>query len=587
MTKKLITLIATLALFGALSLPNAKAQDTNAMAGMAMTNAPAAAASTDPTPDSQGYATGAAVDAADASNTKFIITAPADLMGDDLKDTNKVAAFKDAKKAFDDFTAQSKAEPLALRLADSVGHNRVAINFMWTLVTGFLVMFMQAGFALVETGLCRAKNAGHTMAMNFMIYPMGMLGFYLCGFAFMFGGMADTNSLVNGGIGTMGGYSGLNHEVGIHLFGKFFGLFGTKGFLLQGAAYDTSAFALFLFQMVFMDTTATIPTGGAAERWKFSAFMIYGCCIGTIMYPFFGNWVWGNGWLANLGANFPGLGHGHVDFAGSSVVHMQGGVIALMFCWLIGPRHGKYYKSGKLVHPITPHSIPLVMLGTFILAFGWFGFNPGSSLAGTELRIAVVAVNTMLASATGALATTLYMWWFKTKKPDPSMMCNGMLAGLVAITCPCAFVSAGGAAFLGAVAGVLVVESVFFFDRIGIDDCVGAISVHGVNGAWGCLSLGLLADGTYGDGWNGVPGKVTGLFYGGGMGQFWAELIGVTTCFFTLAVISLLVYFIAEKIVGNRVSLEVEIEGLDVPEMGVPGYAGVVMDKQSETPMPR
>ena len=235
-----------------------------------------------------------------------------------------------------------------------------------------------------------------------------------------------------------------------------------------------------------------------------------------------------------------------------------------------------------------PHSIPMVMLGTFILAFGWFGFNPGSSLAGTDLRIAVVAVNTMLASATGALGATLWMWWVRTKKPDPSMMCNGMLAGLVAITCPCAFVSAGGASLLGLIAGILVVESVFFFDKIGIDDCVGAISVHGVNGAWGCLSLGLFADGTYGDGWNGVAGnRCKGLFYGGGMGQFWAELIGVTTCFVTLSVLRSSSTIIAEKLVGNRVSLEVEIEGLDVPEMGVPGYAGIVMDKQSETPMPK
>jgi Amt family ammonium transporter len=458
---------------------------------------------------------------------------------------------------------------------------------MWTLVTGFLVMFMQAGFALVETGLCRAKNSSHTMAMNFMIYPMGMLGFYLCGFAFMFGGMADPMSPNNGGIATMGGYAGLNHELGIHIGGKFFGLLGGKGFLLQGAGYDTAAFALFLFQMVFMDTTATIPTGAAAERWRFSAFMIYGCFIGTIMYPVFGNWVWGCGWLANLGTNFPGLGHGHIDFAGSSVVHMQGGVIALIFAWLIGPRYGKYDKTGKLVHPIMPHSIPMVMLGTFILAFGWFGFNPGSSLAGTDLRIAVVAVNTMLASATGAVGATMWMWWVRTKKPDPSMMCNGMLAGLVAITCPCAFVSAGGASILGLVAGILVVESVFFFDKIGIDDSVGAISVHGVNGAWGCLSLGLFADGTYGDGWNAVSGPVKGLFYGGGLGQFWAELIGVVTCFVTLAVLSFVVYFIGEKLVGNRVSKEVEIEGLDLSEMGVAGYNGFQMDKDSETPMLR
>ena len=227
----------------------------------------------------------------------------------------------------------------------------------------------------------------------------------------------------------------------------------------------------------------------------------------------------------------------------------------------------------------------MVMLGTFILAFGWFGFNPGSSLAGTDLRISVVAVNTMLASATAALAATLYMWWFKTKKPDPSMMCNGMLAGLVAITCPCAFVTAGGASIIGIISGILVVESVFFFDKIGVDDAVGAISVHGVNGAWGCLSLGLFADGTYGDGWNGVPGTVTGLFYGGGMSQFWAELIGVVTCFVTLSILSVIVYYIAEKLVGNRVSKAVEIAGLDIDEMGAPGYAGVVMDKQGETPV--
>jgi Amt family ammonium transporter len=513
-----------------------------------------------------------AVDAASPASS-FVVTAPSELSADDKKDPAKVSAFNDAKKAFDDYTAQSKTEPLAVKLADSVGHNRVAINFMWTLFTGFLVMFMQAGFALVETGLCRAKNAGHTMSMNFMIYPLGMLGFYVCGFAFMFGGI--------GAIGTMGGYAGLNAEWTVNLFGHPFGLLGYKGFFLKGAGYDTSAFALFLFQMVFMDTTATIPTGGAAERWKFSAFMIYGIFIGSVMYPLFGNWVWGGGWLSQLGVNF-GLGHGHVDFAGSSVVHMQGGVIALIYAWLIGPRLGKY-KDGKVVKPIVPHSIPMVMLGTFILAFGWFGFNPGSTLAGTDLRIAVIAVNTMLAGATATMSALLYMWWFKTKKPDPSMMCNGMLAGLVAITAPCAFVSAGGACIIGLIAGLLVVEAVFFFDKIGVDDSVGAISVHGVNGAWGCLSIGLFADGTYGDGWNGVSGTVKGLFYGGGMSQFWAELIGVVTCFITLSVLSFIVYYIAEKITGNRVSREVEIAGLDMDEMGAPGYAGVVMDTSSES----
>ena len=473
-----------------------------------------------------------------------------------------------------DVPAAKPGKPTFQELGDAVGHNRVSINFVWTLVTGFLVMFMQAGFALVETGLCRAKNASHTMAMNLMIYPLGMLGFYLCGFAFMFGGV--------GSLGTLGGYGGLSNEVTVNLFGKPFGLIGYSGFLLRGVGYDTGVFTLFLFQMVFMDTTATIPTGAAAERWRFSAFMIYGMLIGSVMYPIFGNWVWGGGWLSQLGANF-GLGHGHVDFAGSSVVHMQGGVIAFIFAWLIGPRYGKYNSDGS-INPMPAHSIPLAVLGTFILAFGWFGFNPGSTLAGTDLRISVVAVNTMLASATGALAATLWMWRVRTKKPDPSMMCNGMLAGLVAITAPSGFVSAAGASIIGLVAGILVVESVFFFDRIRVDDPVGAISVHGVNGAWGCLSLGLLADGTYGEGWNGVSGTVRGLFYGGGMSQFLAELIGVITCLITLSVISVIVYKIADAIVGNRVPKETEIDGLDIPEMGVLGYSGIELDKVAETP---
>ena len=527
----------------------------------------------DPKPDPAGTATGVAADV-----PGFIVNAPAELSPEDQKDPAKVETHAAAMKAADEYAAQAKAEPLAVKLADNVGHNRVAINFMWTLFTGFLVMFMQAGFALVETGLCRAKNSSHTMAMNFMIYPLGMLGFYVCGFAFMFGGV--------GALGTLGGYAGLNHELGVTIGGHFFGLLGWKGFLLQGAGYDTAAFTLFLFQMVFMDTTATVPTGAAAERWKFSAFMIYGCFIGAFIYPIFGNWVWGGGWLSQMGVNF-GLGHGHLDFAGSSVVHLQGGVISLVFAWLIGPRYGKYNKDGKLVHPITPHNIPMVMLGTFILALGWFGFNPGSTLAGTDFRLAVVAVNTMIAGSTAALATTLWVWLVRTGKPDPSMMCNGLLAGLVAITAPCAFVSVGGAAIIGIVSGILVVEAVFFFDRHRIDDAVGAISVHGCNGAWGCLSLGLFADGTYGDGFNGVAGNVTGLFYGGGLNQFWAELIGVTTCIITVSILAYIVYQIAELTVGNRVSKDVEIEGLDVPEMGVPGYAGMVMDKQSETPTTR
>jgi ammonium transporter, Amt family len=475
-------------------------------------------------------------------------------------------------------TAAKAGEPTLPELAAEVGHAKISINFVWTLITGFCVMFMQAGFAIVEAGLCRAKNSAHTMAMNFMIYPLGMLGFYVCGFAFMFGGL--------GAMGTLGGYAGLNHELGFHIGDKFIGLLGWKGFFLKGESYDVAVFALFLFQMVFMDTTATIPTGAAAERWKFSSFCLYGCFVGSIIYPVFGNWVWGGGWLSQLG-NLFGIGHGHIDFAGSSVVHMQGGVIALVFAWLLGPRFGKYNKDGS-INPLPAHNVPFVILGTFILAFCWFSFNAGSTLAGGDLRIAVAATNTMLASATAAMATTLYMWWFKTKKPDPTMMCNGMLAGLVAITAPCAFVDSIGACIIGLVSGVLVVESVFFIDKRGIDDPVGAISVHGVNGAWGCLSLGLFADGVYGEGWNGTAGKVVGLFYGGGASQLLAQTIGVVSCFIITGLLSLIVFKIVTLLSGGtqRPTEAIEIEGSDIPEMGVHGYHGFVMDKDSETPMP-
>lgn len=476
-------------------------------------------------------------------------------------------------------TAAKPGEPTLAEVAAEAGHSKVAINMVWTLITGFCVMFMQAGFAIVESGLCRAKNAAHTMAMNFLIYPLGMLGFYVCGFAFMFGGL--------GSIGTLGGYAGLNGEWGLHIGDKFFGLLGHKGFFLQGSAYDVAVFALFLFQMVFMDTTATIPTGACAERWKFSSFTLYGCFVGSIIYPVYGNWVWGGGWLSQLGNLFK-LGHGTLDFAGSSVVHMQGGVIGLVFAWLLGARYGKYNKDGS-ANPIPAHNVPLVILGTFILAFCWFSFNAGSSLAGTDLRIAVAATNTMLASATAAMATTLYMWWFKTKKPDPTMMCNGMLAGLVAITAPCAFVDSIGACLIGIVAGILVVESVFFWERRGIDDPVGAISVHGVNGAWGLLSVGLFADGKYGDGFNGVAGGVTGLFYGGGVSQLIAQCIGVVSCFAATGLLSLIVFKIVTVLCGGtqRPEQAVEIEGVDIPEMGVHGYHGFVMDKDAESPSPR
>jgi Amt family ammonium transporter len=463
-----------------------------------------------------------------------------------------------------DVTVAAPGVISVLDLANQAGKNKVAIAMMWTLLTGFLVMFMSAGFALVETGFTRAKNACHTMSMNLLIYPIAVIAFYAVGFGIMFGG--------SGPISTLGGYAGLNHEAGITLFGKTFGLFGMHGFGLGGSSYDVGLFTLFLFQLVFMDAAATIPTGAMAERWKFSSFFVYGWFVAAFIYPLYGNWVWGGGWLSTLGTNFH-LGHGHVDFAGSTVVHMCGGVMALTGAWMIGPRIGKYNDDGS-PNVIPGHNIPMAVLGTFVLAFGWFGFNPGSTLAGTDLRIAVVAVNTLLASASGAVAATLWMWRVRSDKPDPGMMCNGMLAGLVAITAPCAYVGPGSALLIGLIAGVLVVEAAFFVERsLGIDDPVGAIAVHGVNGAWGCLALGLFADGTYGDGLNGVAGTVKGLFYGD-PGQFGAELIGVLVNFLFVGAASLALYKLLDLTVGNRVDRETEIKGLDVPEMGIEAYPG-------------
>ncbi len=451
-------------------------------------------------------------------------------------------------------------------VAASASRNYYSINFVWTLVAGFLVMFMQAGFALVETGLVRAKNAGHTMTMNFMVYALGMFGFFICGFAIMCGG---ANGASIGGPGVLGGAATLDKMLTV---GDGWGIMGYTGFFLTGRAYDATAVLWFLFMMVFMDTTATIPTGALAERWSLKSFFIFSIFIGAILYPVYGCWVWGGGWLAQLGMK-AGLGHGLIDYAGSSVVHLQGGTLALVLSWMIGPRIGKFDKNGK-PRAILGHHIPMVIVGTFILAFGWFGFNAGSSLAGTDGRIGIVAVNTMLAGMSATLFGVMYMWWIHpNKKPDPSMMCNSMLAGLVAITAPCAFVSPVGAFIIGAVAGVLVIWSVMFWDKMRIDDPVGAISVHGVNGAWGVLAVGLFADGTYGDGYNVVAGGVGGLFYGFGSKQLIAQIIGVCVCFAWNAIAGGSIFWIIGKVIGgNRVPAEVEMAGLDIPETGVPGY---------------
>ncbi len=468
-----------------------------------------------------------------------------------------------------DMDSLSASEPLAAKLADVIGHNRIAINFGWMLLCGFLVMFMQAGFAMAETGFTQAKNAGHTMAMNMMVYGIGMLGYWVCGYALQMGGVGTISNL---GAGT----GLLNGEFTVTLFGKTFGLFGTKGFFLSGGAYDAAIFSLFLFQMVFMDTTATIPTGAMAERWTFKSFVIYGFFISMFVYPLYGNWVWGGGWLSQLGANF-GLGHGVLDFAGSSVVHMTGGVAALAGALVLGPRYGKFDKDGN-PKAIPGHHIPMAIVGCFILAFGWFGFNAGSTLGGGDLRIGIIATNTMLASASGALFAMFYMWKFYGK-PDVSMAANGMLAGLVAITAPCAFVNSVAAVIIGAIAGVLLCISVFFVERVmKIDDPVGAISVHGVNGAWGLLALGLFADGTYGDGANGVAGTVKGLFYGGGS-QFVAQIAGVVTNIVFVFVVMYVFFIILDKIVPLRVSKELEIEGLDQGEVAVSAYPEFNLNK--------
>lgn len=455
------------------------------------------------------------------------------------------------------------------KIESGLSNQTYALNIMWTLIAGFLVMFMQAGFSMVETGFTRAKNAAHTMSMNFMVYALGMLGFWVCGFAIMFGGTGAPTSVST--------ITSLGPEVAAHLNGavsfgigdKVFQILGTKGFFLPPEMMIGSIFALFLFQMVFMDTTATIPTGTMAERWRFLPFCIYAFIVGAIIYPVYGSWVWGGGWLAALGQNF-GLGNGHVDFAGSSVVHLCGGVLAFVGGMIIGPRYGKYNADGSS-NPIPGHNIPMGIIGTFILAFGWFGFNAGSTLAGSDFQIGVIATNTMLASSSGAVAGMI-ITWMRFGRPDPSFMCNGMLAGLVAITGACAFVDSWAAVLIGLIAGILVVFSSQIIDEVlKIDDPVGATSVHGVCGLWGVIALGLFANGKYGAGWNGVESAVTGLFYGNAS-QLIAQIIGSATCIVAVGIMGYITFKMINFLSPHRVSQADEIAGLDIPELGVMGY---------------
>jgi Amt family ammonium transporter len=470
--------------------------------------------------------------------------------------------------------ADSKVGVTLPDVANQVGQNKIAINFTWTLITGFLVMFMQAGFAMVESGLTRVKNANHTYMMNFFVYTCGLFSYWIIGFAIQMGAAAGNSNL--------GGLNSLASEHSLSLFGKMWGLWGQSGMFLAGHTYDVGVMVIFLFEMVFMDTALTIVTGACAERWKFLAFTVSSIIMGALTYPLYGNWAWGGGWLSQLGTNV-GLGKGYCDFAGSGVVHAVGGITALAVCMIIGPRIGKYNRDGSS-NPILGHDVSACLIGCFILAFGWFGFNPGSTLgasANGNLRIGTIAVDTMLAGCTGTMTAILYMWALKGK-PDYSMSGNGLLAGLVAITAPSGFVSTFGAAVIGAVAGILVCLSCTFFENVlKVDDPVGAISVHGTNGLWGVLSVGLFADGTsnYGGSWNGVNGSVTGLFYGD-PSQLVAQLVGISTLIGVVFTISMVINLALEFFVGHRVSAETELAGLDIPEMGQLGYPDFVFQPE-------
>ena len=436
-----------------------------------------------------------------------------------------------------------------------------ALNLAWVLLGAFLVMFMQVGFAMVETGFVRAKNAVNTMAMNLVVYPVGVLGFWLVGYGLMMGGVQQWPTL---GLAAAGA-----RELGPTLGGHLFGLVGASRFALVSVPHDAPSLAMFVFSALFLDTAATIPTGALAERWKFSAFLLYALFMSTVLYPLYGNWVWGGGWLAALGPG-AGLGHGHVDFAGSSVVHMTGGLAALAGTLVLGPRAGKFRRDGTIA-AIPGHSLPMAVIGTLILAFGWFGFNTGSTLAAADARITTIAANTMLSSAAGAVGALVFVW-NAARKPDVGMICNGLLGGLVAITASCAFVSPAAAVLIGAIAGLLVAWAVIQLERrFRIDDPVGAIAVHGVCGAWGALSVGLFADGTYGLGWNGVAGPVRGLLFGD-PSQLVAQGIGVATNAIFVFGLSTAFFRVVERLIGNRVPAEVESLGLDSLEMGSDAY---------------
>jgi Amt family ammonium transporter len=515
----------------------------------------------DPKPDPAGLVTGDKTNAIDGGGNAFVVTEPPD---------KTAPGYADGKKASDEFNAQAAKEPLAMKLADTVGHIRIATNAAWTLNTGYLVLFMQAGFALLTCGLVRKKNAAHLMMLNFAAYVFAFIAYYACGYAFQFGAVA-----INAAPSNLGGAPTLNHFlVGSGLWG----FLGGKGFFLAGPAYDAGSNVLTLFEVVFMETAGYIIVGSICERITFSAFILCELFVGAILYPVFGCWVWGGGWLSQLG-NTMGMAHGYVDFAGSTVVHAIGGFCAMALSVVLGPRLGKFGPDGK-ARAFPAHNIVFVVTGTFILLFGWMGFNPGSTLGATDLRISVIAINTNLAAISGS-ATAMLFWYMKFGKPDITMACNGMLAGLVAITAPCAFVGPTEAFVIGILAGLVVCMGVLFNDNVTkIDDPCGAISVHGFCGILGAICVGIFADGTYGQGWNGVgattylghPGMgVAGLLHGDTK-QFLVQVMGAAICAVWAFGATFIVFKIVNGIKSMRVSPDVELEGLDVPEFGLAGY---------------
>jgi Amt family ammonium transporter len=518
-------------------------------------------AAVDPPPDPSGTATGDKSSVVDAGGAPFVVPEPTDKADPD---------YAAKKKAFDEYQEQVAKEPLAVKLADSVGHVRVATNAAWTLNTGYLVLFMQAGFALLTCGLVRRKNAAHLMMLNFAAYVFAFLAYYAVGYAFQFGAVA-----VNAAPANLGGTPTLNS----FLIGSGqWGFLGGKGFFLTGPAYDAGSNVLTLFEVVFMETAGYIIVGAICERITFWSFLLCELFVGAILYPVFGCWVWGGGWMSQLGASM-GLGHGYVDFAGSTVVHAVGGFCAMALAVILGPRLGKYGKDGKPA-AFPAHNLAFVVVGTFILLFGWMGFNPGSTLGATDLRMSVVAVNTNLAAVAGS-AAAMFCWYFMFGKPDITMACNGMLAGLVAITAPCAFVGPTSAVIIGGLAGVIVCLGVLFNERvIKVDDPCGAISVHGYCGWFGAVAVGIFADGAYGAGWNGIGaatylGKagqgVTGLIHGD-VSQFVVQLGGATLCAVYAFVLTYVVFKVVNAIRSMRVTKETELEGLDMPEFGMLAY---------------